>query len=75
MTKWWENETPATARTDKDVLRWYKAACKLQISRPDWEDEHGEVKHGMTVTADVGAPAGTNAAFILREVLKVVEHG
>ena len=50
---WWLDEEPQTIKTDKNVLRWYPNAGKLQVSRPDWTDDSGAAKPGKTVTLDI----------------------
>lgn len=66
MGKWWEEETPIEATSRKNVLRLYPQAGKLMVSRPDWEDDHGEMKPGKTVTLDLEALKGAEDA---REIL------
>ena len=79
MSKYWENETPKEVMTDKNVLRYYEQSGKLAVSRPDWEDESGNMKQGKTVTLDISAiqaePAEVKAGLcsILRAVLTAVE--
>lgn len=53
MIRWWENETPQTIETDKNVMRYYPQAEKLQVSRPNWTDDYGESKPGKTVVLDL----------------------
>lgn len=44
----------------------YQYAGKLMVSRPNWEDDHGEMKPGKTVTLDLTALKGQENA---REIL------
>lgn len=55
MPNWWDSETPVVITSDKNALRWYPQAKKMQVSRPDWTNQEGEQKPGKTVTFDVGA--------------------
>ena len=72
MEKYWENETPVEITTEKNVLRYYKKAGKLQISNPSWTNKDGEVKQGKTVTLDLAALKGSDEG---RELLrKIVEE-
>ena len=65
LKQWWNEETPITVHSEKNVLRWYPQAGKLQVSRPDWIDEAtGEVKTGKTVTLDVAALPPAAAALL-----------
>lgn len=52
---YWEKETPETATTTKNILRYFPEAGKLQISMPSWKNEAGEEKTGKTVTLDITA--------------------
>lgn len=73
MGKWWENETPVTVVRKKNVLRLYPEAKKLMVSRPDWEDDHGEMKPGKTVTLDLEALRGAaEAREILAQALALI---
>ncbi|NPV81469.1 MAG: hypothetical protein HPY52_14595 [Firmicutes bacterium] len=55
MAKYWESENPIEAKSEKNSLRWYPKAGKLQISRPEWTDKEGSTHPGKTVTLDVEA--------------------
>jgi len=55
MARFWENETPKEARSEKNVLRWYPKAGQLQVSRPDYEDNNGQTRPGKSVTLNVSA--------------------
>lgn len=73
MAKWWEDETPVTAASKKNVLRLYANAEKLQVSRPDWENDHGEMKPGKTVVLDLAALKGSPEGMeILASVANIV---
>ena len=69
---WWNDEQPKVARTKKNVLRWYPQAGKLQVARPDWTDENGEIKTGKTATVDVVAlhddESAESARMIFQEI-------
>ena len=71
---WWEQEQPQIVRTKKNVLRWYPKAKKLQVARPDWTDENGEIKTGKTVTIDVKEqPQEVRTVF--QEVIDSLDKG
>lgn len=40
--KYWETETPITADTGKNILRYFDGAGKLQASMPNWTDLNGD---------------------------------
>jgi len=42
-------------RTERNTLRFYPQARKLQVSLPDWFDSDGEIRPGKTVTIDIDA--------------------
>ena len=56
---YWTEEKPVVADTGRNVLRWYVAADKLQVSMPNWTDGNGEERQGKTVTIDLCALAET----------------
>jgi hypothetical protein len=63
-SRYWESETPITADTGKNVLRYFERAGKLQVSMPYWTGADGERKPGKTVTVDIAA---------VRSVLDAIE--
>ena len=73
---WWETETPEEIYTKSNVLRWYPRAGKLQVARPDWTDDEGQVKTGKTVTLNVqavkDAGEGQKAAAILQTIIDML---
>ena len=71
---WWDKEAPVVVEKKKNVLRWYPAAGKLQVSRPNWTDDAGETKPGKTVVFDVAAANDSAEAMaLLRMVLEYIE--
>lgn len=74
--KWWLDEEPQTITTEKNTLRWYPNAGKLQVSRPDWENDKGETKPGKTVTLDVESiqlsPEVGNASAIFQSIVNLL---
>lgn len=69
---YWTEEKPVVADTGKNVLRWYVAADKLQVSMPDWADDKGEMRQGKTVTLDLCALAEDEVAS---EMLQRIVEG
>ena len=51
--KYWEDETPQTVVTDKNVIEYYPKAQKLSVGRPRWTDDTGNERQGKTVALDV----------------------
>ncbi len=78
--RYWENETPITVDTGKNVLRFYPRALRLQVARPDWQDENGQSRMGKAVALDVQALVEAEpeererAAGVLRELLALLEE-
>lgn len=69
MSNYWENETPTIIKTDKNVLRFYKDAEKLQVSVPDWDCD-GVMRQGRTVTLDVKSlRQNADALHVLNEII------
>jgi hypothetical protein len=52
--EYWEEE-PIIVDTGRNILRLFKTAQLLQVSRPNWIGRKGEVFAGLTVTLDVKA--------------------
>ena len=55
MEKYWLEEQPKVIETEKNVIRYYEQAGKLQISLPDWQDGKGKLNRGKTTTLDLEA--------------------
>ena len=55
MSKYWENETPVTITTGRNVLQYFKDAGKLSVTRPVWIDDKGVERRGKVVVLDVTA--------------------
>jgi hypothetical protein len=73
MNKYWETETPVVVDTGKNILKYFAAACKLQISMPNWTNADGETKPGKTITVDVTAL--TEKAEALDILQQIIESG
>lgn len=69
---YWYKETPVEVKTEKNVVRYFKEAGKLQVSKTDWVD-NGETKQGKTVTLDITSLLSSsdkdNAKKILEDIL------
>ena len=52
---YWNAEEPEYAETCKNVIRYFQAAKKLQISNPYWTNDAGEQMPGKTVALDLKA--------------------
>lgn len=70
--KWWLSEEPQTIHTSKNTLRWYPKAGKLQVARPDWENDAGERKPGKTVTLDMEALQHSDDAHSASELFRSI---
>jgi len=70
---YWHEEQPEVLETEKNVLRWFPRAGKLQVALPYWFDTQGMKHPGKTVTLDVEAlqlsQDRERAVGILQEVL------
>lgn len=55
MNRYWEQEKPIEAVTERNKLRWFPKAERLQVALPDWLDAEGIVHPGRTVTLNVEA--------------------
>jgi len=62
MTNYWEDETPVTVVTNRNVLQLYKAAERLQISLPEWTDKDGNERRGKYVTLNITELVESDAA-------------
>lgn len=56
-TRYWLDESPVEIRTEKNVLRYFPKARRLQVALPDWTNEDGQSRPGKMVTLDVAALA------------------
>lgn len=72
MNRYWETEQPLEITSKKNKLRWFPQAGQLQVSRPDWTDENGQVKPGKTVTLDVKALSEGADRETAREVFEAI---
>lgn len=69
--EYWKDETPIEVDTGANVLRYYEAAGKLQISLPNWADKDGVIRPGKTVALDIAAlQANTQAVELLKNLCK-----
>lgn len=55
MSKFWLDEEPIIARSNKNVVRYYKNANMLNISKPDWTTRDGKELPGKTITLNIVA--------------------
>lgn len=62
---YWKDAPDIEVDTEKNVLRYYKEAAKLQISMPKWKDEDGNEKNGKTVTINLDALKETDGGIEL----------
>ena len=62
MNKYWENPPDVEIDTEKNVLRYYKQAGKLQISMPKWTDKDGTERQGKTVVLNLDSLRETAGA-------------
>ena len=67
--KWWEGERPEVVETDKNVLKYYPKAKKLQASKPNWTNEYGEIRNGKTVILDLAEPT---ARLFVQNIVKYI---
>jgi hypothetical protein len=61
--------------TEKNILRYYHQAGKLQIALPDWEDAEGQWRRGKMVTLDLKAVAVSEGKDAAREVFQMILRG
>ena len=67
---YWENEQPTIIDTERNVLRYFPQADKLQVCQPSWTDKDGNAKQGKTVTLDLTALRETQEAVeLLRQIV------
>lgn len=80
MSRYWENETPETITTNKNVLQYYRQAGKLSIARLPWQDQDGKERQGKTVCFDVeallqsGAPALKDTRTVLAGIVEEIDR-
>lgn len=55
VLNYWETEEPLMVETEKNVLKLYREAGKLQVCQPFWQDKDGVERQGKTVTIDLEA--------------------
>lgn len=55
MSKFWLEEAPIIAKSDKNVVRYYRNARMLNVSKPDWTTKDGKELPGKTITLNIGA--------------------
>lgn len=70
--RYWLDETPMEIRTEKNVLRYFPKARRLQVALPDWTNEDGETRPGKMVTLDVAALAKTEGRETARKVVRAI---
>ena len=75
MTKYWESESPIEARSKSNVLRFYKNAGFLQVSRPDYQTEAGETRPGKSVALNLNALRDSPDKENVREILREIWNG
>jgi len=69
MNKYWVEKPDAELNTDKNILRYWKEAARLQISMPYWSDNNGNQKPGKTVTISLDALRETDGGLELLETI------
>jgi len=69
---YWREEKPVVLKTEKNVLRWFQRAGKLQVALPYWLDNNGVRKPGKTVTLAVEALQLSGDRQRVVEVLKEI---
>ncbi len=78
MLRYWERETPEIITSERNILRYYSEAGKLQVGRPSWKDKDRKEKHGKTVTIDIealevlGPEEKAKAQAIFKEIASVL---
>jgi superfamily I DNA and/or RNA helicase len=69
--RYWENEKPVVVNTGKNILRFYKNAGKLQISKQDWNIGGVRIAMGEIVTLDITALKRTPEGLeIIKQILE-----
>ena len=68
--KYWETETPIMSATDKNLIRYYKKAGRLQVAAVYKNKKTGEMKQGKTATLDVeDMAANPEALDLLQQII------
>lgn len=70
--RYWETEAPIVINTEKNIMRLYPMAGKLQVAMPNWIDEGGVERPGKTVTLDIEALALSPDRDIAMRVLMLI---
>jgi hypothetical protein len=55
VKKYWDNPPDAEINTEKNILRYFKGAAKLQVQMPKWTNKDGEEMPGKCVTINLDA--------------------
>ena len=78
-SQWWLEEQPVEVRTQKNVLRYYPKAGRLQLSRPDRLGLDGMSTVGKTVSLDLqavrDAEQAEDAIALLQQVMDSLKGG
>lgn len=53
MVKYWENEKPETAQSERNIINYYRKAGKIQIAGLFLDKNSNEFKQGKTSTLDI----------------------
>lgn len=68
--KYWETETPITSATDRNLIRYFKKARRLQVAAVYKNKKTGELKQGKTATLDVeDMAANPEALDLLQQII------
>jgi hypothetical protein len=83
MSRYWENETPEVIKTERNMIKYYPNAGKMQVAGVYKDAVTGEVKQGKTATLDIEDAAAYSEALDLiqsfidasRELVATTEGG
>ena len=53
MSKYWEQETPEQKQTERNIIKYFKQAGRLQIAGLFVDKGTNELRQGKTATLDV----------------------
>jgi len=68
--KYWETETPIISATDRNLIRYFKNAGRLQVAAVYKNKKTGELKQGKTATLDVeDMAANPEALDLLQQII------
>ena len=67
MKDYWKSTPDIEVSTEKNILRYYREAQKLQVYMPYWIDGDGNPKQGKTVAINLKALSETSEAVQLLE--------